>query len=279
MNSQEKTILTEMARKIRIDIVEMLCSSGSGHPGGSLSMADIFSYLYFSEKFKLGRQYLTSPERDRVVLSKGHACPVLYAALAEKGYFDRSSLATLRKYGSMLQGHPDMKKTPGVEITTGSLGQGLSCAVGMALGAKLDSLRCRIFAIVGDGECDEGQIWEAAMSAAHYKLDNLTAILDKNGLQIDGFTKDVMNTEPMTDKWVSFGWEVVEIGGHDFDEIDSAVSYSLSVKEKPVCIIASTLKGKGVSYMEDQCEWHGKAPSEEEKQKAVSELTGVKRSI
>ncbi len=272
MNDQEIGYLKEMAKKIRIDIVEMLCAAGSGHSGGSLSIADVFAYLYFSNKFKLGPEYLGIKDRDRVVLSKGHACPVLYASLAEKGYFDKSHLLTLRKYGSILQGHPDMKKTPGVEITTGSLGQGLSCAVGMALGAKLDNLNCRIFAIVGDGECDEGQIWEAAMAAAHYKLDNLTVILDKNGLQIDGFTKDVMNTEPMADKWKSFGWEVIEIDGHDFNQIDFAISKSYQIKQKPFCIIANTIKGKGVSFMENQCDWHGKTPSPEEKERALADL-------
>jgi len=248
---EEKDIeqLKEIAKKIRIDIMEMLCTAGSGHSGGSLSIADVFAYLYFSKKFKLGPEFAVSKDRDRVVLSKGHACPVLYATLAEKNYFDRSHLATLRKFGSILQGHPDMKKTPGVEITTGSLGQGLSCAVGMALGARLDELPSRIFAIVGDGECDEGQIWEAAMAAAHYNLDNLIVIVDKNGLQIDGFTKDVMNTEPMADKWKSFGWEVFEIDGHDFRQIDDSVTKAMQIKGKPSCIVANTVKGKGVAFM------------------------------
>lgn len=275
MELKDKEILEDMSRKIRVDIVEMLCEAGSGHSGGSLSMADVFSYLYFSGKFKLGPKYLDVHDRDRVVLSKGHACPVLYATLAESGYFDKSNLMTLRKYGSILQGHPDMNKTPGVEITTGSLGQGLSCAVGMALGAKLDNLESRVFAILGDGECDEGQIWEAAMAAAHYKLDNLIAILDKNGLQIDGYTRDVMNTEPMKDKWSAFGWEVMEIDGHDLSQIDRAVSKALTIQDKPVCIIANTVKGKGVSYMEDMCEWHGKTPSPEEKEKAICDLCGI----
>ncbi|MCL5072632.1 MAG: transketolase [Actinobacteria bacterium] len=267
-----------MASKIRIDIVEMLCAAGSGHSGGSLSIADVFAYLYFSGKFKLGPEYSGSMNRDRVVLSKGHACPVLYASLAEKGYFDKSHLLTLRKYGSILQGHPDMKKTPGVEITTGSLGQGLSCAVGMALGSKLENLDSRIFAVIGDGECDEGQIWEAAMAASHYKLDNLTAILDRNGLQIDGYTRDVMNTEPMLDKWASFGWEVMEIDGHDFDNIDDSFNRAAKINNKPVCIVANTVKGKGVSYMEDRCEWHGRAPSVEEKDKAICDLCGIENN-
>lgn len=272
MDKETKQSLVETARKIRIDIIEMLCLAGSGHSGGSLSMADVFAYLYFSKKFKLGPDSSKAPDRDRVVLSKGHACPVLYAALAEKGYFEKSHLLTLRKYGSILQGHPDMNKTPGVEITTGSLGQGISCAVGMALGAKMDMHNSHIFTILGDGECDEGQVWEAAMAAAHYKLDNLIAIIDRNGLQIDGFTKDIMNSEPMADKWTSFGWEVMEINGHDFEQIDNAVNRALNTKAKPVCIIANTVKGKGVSFMEDKCEWHGKTPNPEEKEKAVCEM-------
>ena len=272
MNKEEKKFLMEIAGKIRIDIIEMLCESGSGHSGGSLSLADIFSYLYFSGKLKLDPKNPSMKDRDRVVLSKGHACPVLYATLAEKGYFDKAHLRTLRKFGSIIQGHPDMKKTPGIDMTTGSLGQGLSCAVGMALGTRLDKLGCNVFAIVGDGECDEGQIWEAAMSAAHYKLDNLIVILDRNGLQIDGYTKDIMNTEPMIDKWKSFGWEVIEINGHDLDEIDRAITKAIDFKTKPVCIVANTTKGKGVSFMEDRCEWHGKTPSPEEKEKAIGEI-------
>ncbi len=275
MEKGKKQSLEEIAKNIRINIIEMLCLSGSGHPGGSLSMSDIFSYLYFSGKLKLDASQPDMKDRDRIVLSKGHACPVLYSTLAEKGYFGKSHLKTLRKFGSILQGHPDMNKTPGVDITSGSLGQGLSCAVGMALGARLDGLDCSIFAIVGDGECDEGQIWEAAMAASHYKLGNLVAILDKNGLQIDGYTKDVMNSEPMAEKWKALGWKVIEIDGHDFDEIDNAISTALSINDRPVCIIANTVKGKGVSYMEDQCEWHGRAPSDEEMEKAVCELCGV----
>jgi len=272
MDKGKKKYLEDMAKKIRTDIVEMLCEAGSGHSGGSLSISDIFSYLYFSGVLKIDPEKPDLKDRDRIVLSKGHACPVLYAALAEKGYFDKSHLKTLRKYGSILQGHPDMKKTPGVDMTTGSLGQGLSCAVGMALGAKLDGLDCKVFAIVGDGECNEGQIWEAAMAAAHYRLGNLIAVIDRNGLQIDGYTKDIMNTEPLADKWKSFNWEVLEIDGHNFDEIDSAISNAVAVKDKPVCIIANTTKGKGVSFMEGQCDWHGKAPSPEEKEKALSEI-------
>ncbi len=275
MDLKEKKLLSEVAAKIRADILDMLCLSGSGHPGGSLSMADVFAYLYFSGKLKLDPQNPHLADRDRIVLSKGHACPVLYAALAEKGYFEKSHLSTLRKYGSILQGHPDMNKTPGVDITSGSLGQGLSCAVGMAIGAKLDNISTHVYAIVGDGECDEGQIWEAAMAAAHYKLGNLTVILDKNGLQIDGYTKDIMNSDPMPEKWKAFGWQVIEIGGHDFEEIEAAVNRATASKDVPVCIIANTVKGKGVSFMEDRCEWHGRTPTVEEKEKALCEIYGA----
>ena len=272
MDSKLKEMLEQKAKDIRVDIIEMLCASGSGHPGGSLSMADVFSYLYFSGILNIDPKDPAKRDRDRVVLSKGHACPVLYAALAEKGYFDKSELITLRKYGSMLQGHPDMNKTPGVDMTTGSLGQGLSCAVGMALGAKLDGSDIKVFAVLGDGECDEGQIWEAAMAARHYKLDNLIAILDLNGLQIDGFTKDIMDTAPMAEKWKSFGWKTLEIDGHDLESIEEAIKNGISVKGSPVCIIASTVKGKGVTFMENACEWHGNAPSKEEKEKAVCDI-------
>ncbi len=275
MDKETKKTLVEAAKNIRIDIIDMLCLSGSGHSGGSLSMADVFAYLYFSGLLKLDPKNPKMIDRDRIVLSKGHACPVLYAALAEKGYFDKKHLSTLRKFGSILQGHPDMKKTPGVDITTGSLGQGLSCAVGMAIGAKLDGLKSRVFAVVGDGECDEGQIWEAAMAAAHFKLDNLTVILDKNGLQIDGYTRDIMNTESLAEKWRAFGWEVLEIDGHDMEQIDSAIKQASKINKKPVCIIANTLKGKGVSFMEDQCEWHGKTPSTEQREKAILEISSI----
>ena len=275
MDKETKKTLVEAAKNIRIDIIDMLCQSGSGHSGGSLSMADVFAYLYFSGLLKLDPKNPKMIDRDRIVLSKGHACPVLYAALAEKGYFDKKHLSTLRKFGSILQGHPDMKKTPGVDITTGSLGQGLSCAVGMAIGAKLDGLKSRVFAVVGDGECDEGQIWEAAMAAAHFKLDNLTVILDKNGLQIDGYTRDIMNTESLAEKWRAFGWEVLEIDGHDMEQIDSAIKQASKINKKPVCIIANTLKGKGVSFMEDQCEWHGKTPSTEQREKAILEISSI----
>ena len=272
MDKEKKKLLENLAEKIRIDILEMLCEAGSGHSGGSLSMADVFSYLYFSGELNLDPDNPVLEDRDRIVLSKGHACPVLYAALAEKGYFDKKHLSTLRKFGSILQGHPDMNKTPGVDITTGSLGQGLSCAVGMAIGARLDNSDIKVVAIIGDGECNEGQIWETAMAASHYGLGNLITFLDRNGLQIDGFTRDVMNTEPIIDKWKSFGWEVIEIDGHDFDQIDSAFKKSISITDRPVCIVANTIKGKGVSFMEGQCDWHGKTPSAEEKEIALKDI-------
>ncbi|MCL4385990.1 MAG: transketolase [Cyanobacteria bacterium] len=273
MDKEKKEMLQKKATDIRVDIIEMLCEAGSGHSGGSLSIADVFAYLYFSGDLKLDPKNPLMKDRDRIVLSKGHACPVLYAALIEKGYIDRSNLKTLRKFGSILQGHPDMKKVPGVEMSTGSLGQGLSAGVGMALGLRLDNYPSNVFVIIGDGEIEEGQIWEAAMAAANYKLGNLIGILDKNGLQIDGFTKDIMNSEPLTDKWRAFGWEVFEINGHNFDEIEDAIKKAKEIKDKPVMIIAHTVKGKGVSFMENQCGWHGKAPSPEERDKALSELT------
>ena len=274
MDAEMKKMLEKKAEDIRVDIIDMLCESGSGHPGGSLSMADIFSYLYFSGNLNIDPKNPKMEDRDRVVLSKGHACPVLYATLAEKGFFEKSHLKTLRKFGSILQGHPDMKKVPGVEMSTGSLGQGLSAAIGMALGLKLDNKDAHVFAILGDGECNEGQIWEAAMAASHYELGNLIGILDRNGLQIDGFTKDVMNSEPMIDKWLSFGWHVIEIDAHNFDEIENAVSQAKEVKNAPVMIVANSVKGKGVSFMENECGWHGKAPSLEEAKKAKSEIAG-----
>jgi len=278
MDSKLKKLLEEKARDIRVDIVEMLCAAGSGHPGGALSMADVFSYLYFSGVLNIDPKDPGKADRDRVVLSKGHACPVLYGALAEKGYFDKAELKDLRKFGGMLQGHPDMKKTPGVDMTTGSLGQGISCAVGMALGAKLDKKDIKIFTILGDGECNEGQVWEAAMAARHYKLDNLIAIVDLNGLQIDGFTKDVMDTSPLAEKWRSFGWMTYEIDGHDFEAIEETVKKGLSVKDCPVCIMAKTTKGKGVTFMENECSWHGNAPSEEQKDRAVCDICNIDAS-
>lgn len=272
----DNSTLQELEAKactIRQDIIRMLGEAKSGHPGGSLSATDIVTTLYFYE-MNIDPANPKWPDRDRFVLSKGHAAPVLYAALAEKGYFPREELLTLRKTGSRLQGHPSMKHLPGVEMSTGSLGQGLSAANGMALAARLDGKGYRVYVILGDGEIQEGQVWEAAMAAAHYKLDNMVAILDHNGLQIDGPTEDVMSPEPVADKWRAFGWHVIEINGHDFTEIINALKKAKEVKGKPTMIIANTIKGKGVSFMENQVGWHGNAPNPEQTSQALSELGG-----
>lgn len=265
--------LEQTAKKIRQDIIKSIHSAGSGHPGGSLSAVEILTTLYF-RKMKVDPKNPQKKDRDRFVLSKGHAAPVLYSALAEKGYFSKDILTTLRKIGSILQGHPDMKKIPGVEMSTGSLGQGFSASIGMALGNKLNHLDSRIYTLLGDGELQEGLVWEAAMSAAHYKLDNLTAILDFNGLQIDGANKEVMNVMPVNDKFKSFGWHVIEIDGHNFEEIVKALDKAEHTKGKPTIIIAKTVKGKGVSFMENNAGWHGKAPNDEEMKAALIELGG-----
>lgn len=265
--------LEEKARIVRQHVIEMIYEAGSGHPGGSLSATDILVALYFHEL----RVDPTNPEkkdRDRFVLSKGHACPAWYAVLAEKGYFPVEELATLRKIGSRLQGHPDMRKTPGVEASTGSEGQGLSVGVGMALAAKLDRQLYRIWVMIGDGENDCGQTWEAAMSASNFKLDNLTAILDRNQLQLDGPTEQIMSLEPLADKWKAFGWETFEIDGHDFKEILQAFDDAKKVKGKPSIIIAHTVKGKGVSFMEGAVAFHGKPPNHEQYVQAMKELEG-----
>ncbi|HHY79539.1 MAG TPA: transketolase [Thermoanaerobacter sp.] len=269
----DKEFLKQKAKEVRIDIINMLAEAGSGHPGGSLSCADILTLLYF-DKMNVKPDNPKWEDRDRLVLSKGHAAPALYAVLAEKGFFPKEELKTLRKLGSILQGHPDMKSTPGLDMTTGSLGQGLSAANGMALSGKLDKKGYRVYVILGDGELQEGQIWEAAMTAAHYKLDNLTAILDFNGLQIDGPNREVKNIEPVNEKFKAFGWHVIEIDGHDFDQIDKAIEEAKATKGKPTLIIAHTIKGKGVSFMENQVGWHGSAPNEEQRQKAIQELEG-----
>jgi len=265
--------LEDKARQIRRDILMMIGTAQSGHPGGSLSAADIVTALYFH----VMRHDPSNPQwadRDRFVLSKGHACPVLYAALAEAGYFERAEIITFRNINSRLQGHPDMKKLPGVEFTTGSLGQGLSAACGMALAGKLDGKNYRVFCMLGDGESQEGQVWEAAMAASHYRLDNLVGITDFNGLQIDGCNFEVMTVEPLPKKWQAFGWEVLEIDGHDFRQILDALSPEKQVAGKPTMIIAHTVKGKGVSFMENVCEWHGKAPNEAQVRQALAELEG-----
>lgn len=265
------TQLKKKALNARISIVKMLAEAGSGHPGGSLSMVDILSVLYF-DKMNVKVDEPKWKERDRFVLSKGHGAPGLYAVLAEKGFFPKEELFKLRKCNEMLQGHPDMKGTPGVDMSTGSLGQGLSVANGMALAGKLDQKDYRVYAIVGDGEIQEGQIWEAAMSSAHYHLDNLTIFVDHNGLQIDGSNDEVMTVNPIPDKFRAFGWNVIEIDGHDYEQIKAAIAMAQTVKERPTAIVAETIKGKGVSFMENQAGWHGKAPSVEQRDQAIVEL-------
>lgn len=263
--------LKERARQLRIEIVKMLANAGSGHTGGSLSAADIVTALYFY-KMKHDPKNPQWKERDRFVLSKGHAAPVLYAALALSGYFDKSLLSSLRKLGSPLQGHPCSRELPGVEVSTGSLGQGLSVACGMALGLKLDRTPARVYCLLGDGEIQEGQIWEAAMTASHYKLDNLCAIIDHNNLQIDGHCSEVMNIKPVEDKFIAFGWNVFTIDGHDMQEIVDALDEAEKIKGKPTMIVANTVKGKGVSIFEGKVQYHGVAPTYEELQIALKEL-------
>jgi len=260
-----------MAKKLRRHVITMIAAAGSGHPGGSLSAADIVTALYF----KVLHHNPKNPQwqdRDRFILSKGHAAPILYAALAESGYFPVEELATLRKLDSRLQGHTDRNLTPGVEMSAGSLGQGLSFSVGVALAGKLDSRGYRVYALLSDGECDEGQTWEAALSAAHFKLDNLTAIVDCNQIQLSGWTRDIMNLEPFTQKWQAFGWNTIDIDGHDFDQILVAFQEAKKTKTKPTVIIAHTIKGKGVSFMENNVAFHGKAPTPEEAERALKEL-------
>lgn len=263
--------LKKRAAAIRRNIIAAVTEAKSGHPGGSLSAADILTVLYFAE-MKVDPHRPDDADRDRFVLSKGHAAPVLYAALAEKGFFPHSELMTLRKVDSRLQGHPSMKSLPGVDMSTGSLGQGLSAAAGMALAGRLDGRDYRVFALLGDGELEEGMVWEAAMFAAHYKLDNLTAFVDYNGLQIDGPVAEVMSPLPIPQKWEAFGWHVIEIDGHDIAAIYEAVQEAKSVKGKPTMIVARTVKGKGVREMENVVDWHGKAPSSEECRKFLSQL-------
>ena len=263
----------ELAAKVRIDVIRAIHSAGSGHPGGSLSAADIVTALYFKE-MNIDPADPAKADRDKFILSKGHAGPVQYAALAERGYYPVSEMMTLRKLGSKFQGHPNMHKVPGIEMSTGSLGQGISVSVGMALANKMDENPGRVYTLVGDGELQEGIVWEAAMSAAHYGLDNLVAIVDWNGLQIDGKNDDVMTVKPVDEKFAAFGWNVLVIDGHNFDEIFAAFDKARTYKGKPTAIIARTHKGRGVSFMEDNPGWHGKAPSEEEARMAVEELGG-----
>lgn len=259
------------ANQLRIHIINMLTESGSGHPGGSLSAADLLIYLYFKE-MNIDSEDKENPDRDRFILSKGHAAPVLYGTLAMKGFFSSNELKKLRRIGSFLQGHPDMKKVPGVEMSTGSLGQGFSAAVGVGLGGKIDKKTYRVYTLLGDGELQEGIVWEAAMAASHYKLDNLVAIIDNNGLQIDGTNDEVMKVHPLKDKWESFGWNVIAIDGHCFREMEKAFTAAKQAKGQPTAIIAKTQKGKGVSFMENQVGWHGVTPSPLERSKAIAEL-------
>lgn len=273
IDQQKQTELSEQANKIRSHIVAMITEASSGHPGGSLSAADILTVLYFDE-MSVNPEQPDDPDRDRFVLSKGHASPVLYATLAEKGYFPKEELLTFRKINSRLQGHPSRKHLPGVDMSTGSLGQGLSAAIGMALAGRLDKRDYRVYALLGDGEMQEGMVWEALMSAAHYKLDNLTVFLDYNQLQIDGYTADVMNIDPIGDKVKAFGWDVLLINGHDYAAISRAIAEAKKTKGKPTFIIANTIKGKGVSFMENRAEWHGIAPNFDQKTAAIRELQG-----
>jgi transketolase len=262
--------LEAKARHIRRLIIQMLAKAGSGHPGGSLSAADLITVLYFAV-LRHDPKNPNWPDRDRFHMSKGHCCPLWYAELAETGYFPEEKLWTLRQLGSMLQGHPD-RRTPGVDVASGSLGQGLSVALGMGLSAKLDKKDYRVYVLLGDGETQEGNIWEAAMAASHYKCDNLCAILDYNSFQIDGKICDIMELEPIVAKWQAFGWHVIEIDGHDIKQILSAYLEAKTVKKKPTIIIAHTIKGKGVSFMENVCDFHGRAPTKEEAEKALKEL-------
>lgn len=262
--------LEEKARKVRVMIVEMLAKAGSGHPGGSLSSTDILTCLYFSVMRHNAHDPLW-PDRDRFHLSKGHCCPALYAVLAEAGYFLKSELENLRQFGALLQGHPD-RHTPGIEVCSGSLGQGLSVALGMSLAGKLDAKDYRVYCLMGDGEIQEGNIWEAAMAASHYKCDNLCGILDYNGIQIDGRVSEIMNIEPLAEKWRSFGWYVIEADGHNMSSLHKAFDTAKKIKEKPTIIIANTIKGKGVSFMENIVDFHGRAPSKDETSIALKEL-------
>ena len=271
MTSTEKKELLITATKVRMGVIEGTHSAKAGHPGGSLSAADVFTYLYFKE-MNIDPANPKWEDRDRFVLSKGHTAPGLYAALANRGFFPVEDLKTLRQIGSYLQGHPNMNTVPGVDMSTGSLGQGISCAAGMALAAKHIGKSCRVYTLLGDGEIQEGQVWEALMFGAHYHLDNFCVIIDNNGLQIDGNIADVMSPYPITDKLVAFGYEVVEINGNDFDELEAAFNKARDTKGKPTAIVMKTVKGKGVSFMENKASWHGTAPNDEQYEIAMNEL-------
>jgi transketolase len=263
--------LRATAARLRANIVTMIAAAGSGHNGGALSAIDLLTYLYFHQ-MRIAPSNPSWPERDRFVLSKGHCCPALYAALAERGYFAQEMLATLRDIGSRLQGHPDMTKTPGIDMTTGSLGQGISCAVGIALGGKLDERDYRVYCMVGDGELQEGQLWEAAMAAAHHQLNNLIVIVDNNKLETDGRTQTINNVEPIAPRWRAFGWDAYEIDGHDFAQIHEAVRHCTQAIERPSVIVANTIKGKGVSFMENNVDWHAGPTNPQQTVQALQEI-------
>lgn len=271
MNENEKKQLKIHATNVRKMALEAVYSAGAGHPGGSLSAADMLTYLYMKE-MNVDPKDAKNLNRDRFVLSKGHCSPALYGVLAEAGFLPKEDIKTFRRADSYLQGHPDMKGVNGVDMSTGSLGQGISAANGMALAAKMDQKNYRVYSILGDGEIEEGQVWEAAMFASHYQLDNLTAFLDFNGLQIDGDITKVMNPTPIDQKFEAFGWNVITIDAHDFDQIEAAVEEAKTVKGKPTLILAKSIKGKGVSFMENQAGWHGMAPNQEQYEQAISEL-------
>lgn len=273
MEAKKLQELREIAKRVRIGVIEGTHAAKSGHPGGSLSVADILTYLYF-EEMKIDPKNPKWEDRDRFVLSKGHCAPALYAVLAERGFFPTAELPTLRKYPSRLQGHPDMNSTPGVDMSAGSLGLGISAAAGMALAAKIDGKSYRVYTVVGDGESEEGQVWEACMFAAHYKLDNLCVVIDWNGLQIDGPVCEVMNPTPHDKKLEAFGFHVISIDGNDMEQIAAAFAEAKTVKGKPTAIVAKTTKGKGVSFMENQVKWHGSAPNDEQYEQAIAELKG-----
>ena len=278
MDKRTKLDLQKKATQIRKYIIEEVFSAKSGHPGGSLSCTDIFTTLYFAE-MRVDTKNPKDPNRDRFVLSKGHCAPALYATLAVKGFFPEEDLYTFRKVDSYLEGHPNMTYVPGVDMSTGSLGQGISTAVGMALAGKIDKKDYRVYSILGDGEIEEGQVWEAAMAGAHYKLDNLTAFVDYNGLQIDGNITDVMNPEPIADKFAAFGWNVISVDGHDHEQIKNAIEAAKTVKGKPTMVVCHCVKGKGVSFMENNYAWHGTAPNQEQRDQAISELDALMAKI
>ena len=278
MEASQKKRLAIAAARIRMAVIEGTYRAKSGHPGGSLSIADTLAYLYFSE-MKVDPRRPQWEERDRLVLSKGHTAPALYGALALKGYFPEEEIQSLRHTGAMLQGHPDMKGTPGVDMSTGSLGQGISAAAGMALAAKMDGAPWRVYALLGDGEIEEGQVWEAAMFAAHKKLDNLCLVVDNNGLQIDGRLEEVNSPYPIPEKFAAFGFQTVTIDGHDFDEIEAAFRQARECQGRPTAIIQRSVKGKGVSFMENQVGWHGTAPNQEQRVLALAELQAALAAI